>query len=241
MLEQFYEYVQSYDMNNNLINLKYYHSLRVYELSNKIGKSIMFDNESMDIANLIAILHDIGRFEQIKIYNTLIDAKSTDHAQLGVEMLFDKNIIREFIGDNKYDNIIKTAIYYHNKFQLPNDLDKKTLPFCKIIRDADKLDIYKLITEDRPLVINNDDEVTNSILTNFLDGNTADISKSKTSKDRVIFFLSFIFDLNYKYSLDYIIENNYIDKIIAPLDGELKKIIKDKLNDYIDEKIKELS
>lgn len=69
----------------------------------------------MELAELIGLLHDIGRFEQIKRYNTFIDKNSINHGQLGVKILFDDNQIRRFIKDSKYDDIIKTAILNHNR------------------------------------------------------------------------------------------------------------------------------
>ena len=44
-----------------------------------------------------------------------------------IPLLFEKGLIRNFIKENKYDYIIKTAIINHNRFQIEEGLDEKTL------------------------------------------------------------------------------------------------------------------
>ena len=71
--------------------------------------------EEQKLAYIIGILHDIGRFRQIKLYNTYSDQKSKiSHAKLGTEILFDENKIYDFIDVRDYDSIIKTAILNHS-------------------------------------------------------------------------------------------------------------------------------
>ena len=104
--EAFDNYVKNYDMSNEKISLKYYHTYRVCEQSTSICKSLNLSKEDTDIAYLIALLHDIGRFEQIKVYDTFDDEKSIDHALFGCKILFEEGLIREFIIDDSYDEII---------------------------------------------------------------------------------------------------------------------------------------
>ena len=48
------------------------------------------------------LLHDIGRFKQIKLYDNFIDnMENNDHADYGVKILFEENLIRKFIEDDK--------------------------------------------------------------------------------------------------------------------------------------------
>ena len=85
MLEDiFTEYVSSYDLTNSDIKLKYNHSLRVMALSEKYAKILNFSTEDIELAKVIGLLHDIGRFEQLKIYKTYSDINSIDHAEYGI-------------------------------------------------------------------------------------------------------------------------------------------------------------
>lgn len=69
------------------------------------------------MAKIIALLHDIGRFEQVKQTKDFADNKNFEHANYGVKVLFEDNLIRKFVKDNKYGNIIKKAIYNHNRYK----------------------------------------------------------------------------------------------------------------------------
>ena len=90
MLEEFTKYVNNYDMNDENIRLKYNHSIRVMELSRKYAQILGFNDEDIYLATLIGLLHDIGRFEQLKVYHSYNDRETIDHAEYGIEQLFDK-------------------------------------------------------------------------------------------------------------------------------------------------------
>ena len=108
--------------------------------------------------------------------------------------------------------------------------------FCKIIRDADKLDIYRIVTEENPIAVKEDDHINDIILNDFLLEVSSDVKNIKNKKDTVIFLISFIYDINYQYSFDFILKNNYMEKLINLLDEEEQKIIRKKVNEYIQSK-----
>ena len=64
-------------------------------------------------------------------------------------MLFEKCMIRKFIEDNQYDGIIKKAIENHSKLKIEENLDERTLLHSKIIRDADKIDNYRVKKDEK--------------------------------------------------------------------------------------------
>ena len=137
--KQFLEYVKNYDINNGRINIKMRHILRVAENSKLIAQDLNLDDEKVKLAELIGIFHDIGRFEQVKLYNTFSDKDSgLDHAEYSLKVLYEDGLIKKFLDTNKYDNIIKTAVYNHNKPQIASNISDEELLFSKIIRDADK-------------------------------------------------------------------------------------------------------
>ena len=135
--ESFKEYLKDYDLENGSIKLKIRHTYEVVKKSEYIATGVELDKENIELAKIIALLHDIGRFEQIKEFNEFSD-KKIEHAEFGVKVLFEENLITKFIEDRKYDNIISKAIYNHNKFKIEDDLNDIELLHCKIIRDADK-------------------------------------------------------------------------------------------------------
>ena len=89
----FKKYLQAYNLEYGKIELKIRHTFGVVNASEYIAKELKLSDEDIELAKLIALLHDIGRFEQIKRYDCFIDNKSIDHAILGNEILFNNMII----------------------------------------------------------------------------------------------------------------------------------------------------
>lgn len=148
--EAFNTYTAKYDQSNTLIWLKVVHTFKVAENCDRIGNSLCLKGDDADLAWLLGLLHDFGRFEQVRRYNTFSDAASVDHAELGADILFKEGFLKDYIPDGMSEDsirILETAIRLHNKLALPEGLDERTELFCNIIRDADKADIFRVITE----------------------------------------------------------------------------------------------
>lgn len=155
----------------------------------------------------------------MKKYNSIVDSKTIDHADLGVDILFKDNLIRKFIDDNKYDNIIYKAVKYHNKMNLNYELTSKEKLFCKAIRDADKLDIFYVATYDNnikdfyilPYV--EGAKLNSKVKEDFDSHRLVDLKNRKTAIDKLANILAFIYDLNLDASKKTITENT-IDNVI---------------------------
>ncbi|MDY6309519.1 MAG: HD domain-containing protein [Oribacterium sp.] len=89
--EAFAKYVSDYDMSDVKIKLKYDHTYRVAEMCDAITATLDMTPEDRDIAWLTGMLHDIGRFEQLRRYHTFQDRRSVNHAALSADILF-KNV-----------------------------------------------------------------------------------------------------------------------------------------------------
>jgi putative nucleotidyltransferase with HDIG domain len=145
----FQNYVRSFYSEDTFIsqnvNLKEDHSIWVCENASMIAISEGMDEENYYLALAIALLHDIGRFEQISKYRTFNDRRSENHALLGVKILKSEGILA-FVSPEEQE-IILTAIQNHNLRNISAELDGKTLVHARLIRDADKLDIYKILDD----------------------------------------------------------------------------------------------
>src|SRR5690554_6538766 len=95
----FEQFVDNYDRDNDKISLKYFHTLRVADFCEKIAESLNLSKEDIAIAKLTGLLHDIGRFEQVKIYDTYNDLVSVDHAFLSFKILEKNDYINNYIED----------------------------------------------------------------------------------------------------------------------------------------------
>lgn len=82
-------YVAPYDADNPRVALKIEHTLRVAELAEQIARAQGFTPAGIDLCWLAGLLHDIGRFEQLRRWDTFSDRTSADHAAIGVDVLFE--------------------------------------------------------------------------------------------------------------------------------------------------------
>ena len=146
--EQFAAYTRNYDPTDSKIALKIAHTYRVADNCEKIARSINLSDDEVEFAWLSGMLHDVGRFEQVRIYNTFIDSESVDHAEFGADLLFGKeNLIAGYTTDSSIYKMMETVIRQHNKYRIDKSIDGKTLVFCNILRDADKVDILRVNVE----------------------------------------------------------------------------------------------
>ena len=146
--EQFASYTRKYDPSDTKIALKIAHTYRVADNCEQIARSIDLSEDDIEFAWLSGMLHDVGRFEQVKRYNTFIDSESVDHAEFGADLLFGAdNLAAGYTDDRSADKEMETVIRQHNKYRIDESVTGKTLTFCNILRDADKVDILRVNVE----------------------------------------------------------------------------------------------
>ena len=220
------------------------------ELSKKIATSLNLSEEDIKLAELIGLLHDIGRFEQVRKYNTFIDKISINHGEYGVKILFEDNLIEKFNVDEKYYKIIKTAILNHNRSKIEENLTVQELLHSKIIRDADKLDcFYVLLTDDIKNTYGcsaedmQNETFSNEIIREFKEDHMIDYKKRATYGDIWISHMAYVFDFYYKSSYIVIKEKDYLNKLTQkmnfknPQTIQMAQEILQIANDYIKSKI----
>lgn len=221
--KSFKEYLKSYNVSDGNIELKIRHTYGVVNASEYITKNLELDEENIQLAKLIALLHDIGRFEQVKVTESFMDNKKFDHAEYGVEILFKNNLIRSFIKEDKYDDIIYKAIINHNKYKIEEGLNERELLHAKIIRDADKLDNFRVKEEDKlenifPMKYNPDtiiyEGISTKVYEDFMNKKSILRDDIVNQVDMWVSYIAFIFDLNFEVSLKYVEEKGYIDKLV---------------------------
>ena len=215
--EEFRKYVSNYNPENSKIALKIGHIERVANISRKIAGSLNLSEEEIKLAELIGLFHDLGRFEQVRIANTFSDRDSgINHGELSVKVLFENNLIRNYLKETEYDNIIKKAVLNHNRAKIEIGLSEKELLFAKIIRDADKLDIFYTITFDEFLAIfwydNFDcEKISDKVMYQFENGGLINYADIQNNADMLLAFYAYVYDLNFESSLKYLAENKYLD------------------------------
>lgn len=235
----FTDYVfNNYDMEDIEISRKYYHSLRVMDIAEQIAIENNFSNSDIELSVIIGLLHDYARFPQWKKYKTYNDLRSIDHGDLGVKLLFDNNEIEKFNIKKEYYDEIYDAIKYHNKMDIIDDFSVHNNLLCKLIRDADKLDIFYLYGTDNTLFNEDNMSISEGIKNDFYNKKQIDRTLVNCKNDNIILDISMVFDLNFDYSYKYIRENKLIEKMWDKINNkEMFKEYFDYINKYIDERI----
>lgn len=234
----FNKYVKGFDLKDKNIMRKFHHTYRVVEHANDIAVSLKLNDDDIVLAKVCALFHDIARFSQITQYNTFIDSKSFDHGDKGYEIV--KEFIEEISDDKDVQNIVLYSIKNHNKKEIQNDLSERERLFCNITRDADKLDI---MMEQAYQINDGIYDLKKDILDCIYNHELVKNKYVENDIDHVCRVISFIFDINYRYSLN-IVKNIIINKKFELLEAnidtlELKKL-KDFVYDYLEKRIKEL-
>lgn len=241
-VEEFNRYVKKYDVDNKRIKLKYIHIKNVVDNSKRIAQKLGLSENQVRLAELIGLLHDIGRFEQVKRFDTFSDKDSKiDHADFGVKILYEERLIRKFISENKYDHIIINAIENHNKLTIKDGLTEEEILYSKIIRDADKLDIFRVINEEPKEAIFwyesfSDNEINKEEFDIFTKKEYMIPYKNvKNNADQILTFYSYIYDFNFIESLKMIKENNYLSDFTKRIKTFFNsKIINEQVNQILD-------
>ena len=146
--EVFLEYTSHYDPKDPMISSKTGHTMLVAGNADRIAGSLGLTGIQTDFAYLLGLLHDIGRYEQVKRFGTFVDRLSIDHAELGADILFKEGLIDSFQIDTfpgEYYRICEDSIRLHNKLSLPSGFSGEGRLFADIIRDADKADIFRMV------------------------------------------------------------------------------------------------
>ncbi|MEY8483483.1 HD domain-containing protein [Lachnospiraceae bacterium 48-21] len=219
--KEFEHYLDGYDREDDKIRLKIVHTYGVAECSRRIAQRMGLDQEDQELAELIGILHDIGRFEQLKRFHSF-EPHTMDHAAFGVQILFDEGMIRDFVEDDRWDGIIRTAIAKHSDYRLERAGDDREGMHARIIRDADKLDNCRVKLEDTMetmLGVSASEvgktTVSPEVMEQFRRKESILASTRKTKMDYWLSYMAYFFDINYRVSMEMIRENNYVARLLG--------------------------
>ena len=239
----FNDFVMQYDMSEDMIVYKFNHTYRTVHQSEEIARSLNLSEEDRELAVIIALLHDVARFRQWDEYKTFTDADSFDHGDEGVKILFEEGEIEKYNIDKKYYDIIKTAVRLHNKLDInEEELSAKELLHTKIIRDADKIDIIYSFSTQILLEIQSDDSTLSPKVVDCIKKhqlvNKIDV---QNINDKILLIFALTYDLNYKYSLKKIYEEEYLNKMIESFHNiEIFKPYVDEIHEYIKGEIEDV-
>lgn len=222
----FAEYVCRFDSEDPRVqenmDLKAEHTRRVCEAILEIGQSLELSSEDLCLAEASAWLHDIGRFEQYSRYRTFADYKSENHADLGVKVIGANRVLDPL--ESASARIVLRVVQYHNRAALPVGEEERCLFFLKLLRDADKIDIWRVVTDyyrhaDHPrnptleLDLPDVDRVSAPVCRTLMNGKLARMADVKTLHDFKLLQIAWIYDVNFPRTFQMVQERGYLETI----------------------------
>lgn len=127
------------------IQLKIEHTRKVCEAMAELSAGERLTENEARIAAAVALLHDVGRFPQYRRWRTFRDSDSDNHARLAVEVIREQRLLSGL--DPAEQLLIEEAVRFHNLLEPPATATSPTRRFINLIRDADKLDIWRVFVE----------------------------------------------------------------------------------------------
>lgn len=223
------EHIKSFDVANedvqNAFDIKREHIAFVRKNSKELALSLNLSEHFVDLAELIGLCHDMGRFYQYNKYQTFNDTKSEDHGALFLK-IFNACPHKSELCERDL-SLMQFAIFNHNKKAIEETDDKDALLFAKIIRDADKLDIFRSLraflagdsAKGAPNFVDADAslEASPEFVDIFLKGEQADYRRIKTHGDRKLVRLLWVYDIYFPWTMGKLKEAGYVEEIIESL------------------------
>ena len=207
-------------------NIKKAHSFRVADYSVLLAEKLEMNNEAKRLVYFIGLFHDIGRFSQLKEFGTFDDSKSIDHAEYSLKVLKQTGILA--LMDSESEGIVQSAIFNHNKIKITEKLSDSELQYARIIRDADKLDILKVLSDfysSRNVFPNHTLtwelpkgwDVSKTVRKEILAGKLVSKKNVASEIDIKVMQMSWVYDLNFRTSFEYLLRERFLENIYSSL------------------------
>lgn len=224
---------------NSIYQIKVEHSQRVAHEMRQLAEALNWSVTDMNIAEAIGWLHDIGRFTQYWKFGTFHDAQSLNHGEQGRQVLLELDVLSALADDEQV--CIMDAVCYHNAKTLPDHLQAKSQRMARLIRDADKLDIFHIVYEalvrdgfqDLPRMLPQVqlDGAINPVVMNQLRKDRAcSFDEVKSLADFLLFQLSWVYDINFVPTMKQIAHRNilfYIAQWLPKNDSGINALLTD--------------
>jgi len=235
---------------NANLKLKEEHTRRTCEEMLYLAEELGLDANQKRIAEVIALFHDIGRFEQFVRYRTYNDPRSVNHCLLGLEVLRKTKVLEAVSSEER--QLIEKAIEYHGCKELPSHLEGESLLFSQLIRDADKVDVLYVVTDyykqyrDEPekfmveLEFPDEPAYSPEVVEDVLQGRRVDYARLRTLNDMRLLQLGWVYDVNFRAALKRIRQRRFLEMLIdfLPQVDDIEKV-KEKVLGYVDSRIEQ--
>ena len=208
------DYMKSYYNEDEQIQhamlLKEAHTGRVQKIIRELAIHLGLNEEDVALAEIMGLLHDVGRFRQFTVYRTFKDHLSEDHATAGLKLMEEYRLLDGLLPWEQ--SLVRFAVERHNKKAIGSAPDACHLGYAKMLRDADKLDIYHVL---EPFLPSEDGSgVSPNFIEKFVEGVQCDYTMVGTEDDKKLVRLMWAYDIYFSWTLKRIEERGYLEKLI---------------------------
>lgn len=204
--KKFDEFINSFDLSNYKLALKNVHTYEVAKVMKTLCDKLNLNDRDRYLAMITAYFHDAGRFPQLYETDSFSD-KEYDHALKSVEVIDKMDILNYLELNDEEKTIVRKAVLNHNKFEVEEGLNERELYFSNLIRDADKIDIFRVSVDNYK--DNFEFDPNPKVIKAFFEEKSIYFKDIETRTDHIILKLAFLYDLNFQESFDILKENNY--------------------------------
>ncbi len=233
---------------NAHLRRKQEHTRRTCEEILFLAGRLALDENDRRIAETVALLHDVGRFPQFATYRTYNDFRSVNHGCLGVEVLDREGVLKDLSPQEK--EWVRTAVAHHGQKSMPADLNGQGMLFLQLIRDADKLDIFRIALDiyrchrDNPgkhsfeVELPDEPRVSPEVLDAVLTGRLIEYRNLRTLNDVRLCQIGWVYDMNFPASLERFKAGDVLDELFSylPQTADIAEV-RSRVRRYIDTRL----
>ena len=236
VIHWFDDYVSSFASDGKLpyiSEIKRVHSYDVKNVGTRLVTEMKWNEDEALVGAAASLLHDTGRFTQFRDYGTLYDSSSIDHGERGYDEL--KRFFPKDHADDEGYNAIIESVRWHNKKTLPESVDDIFQPFCKLVRDADKIDVLRLVQDHITKGKIGDllprskisAPLSEAVLKEVEEHGYSSYKNVSSLADFLLLQLTWILDINFSASIKIINELGVVDKIVKllPLSNRASSVL----------------
>ena len=218
------------------ILLKVEHTRKVCENMALLAAEEGLTPDEARIADAVALLHDVGRFPQFRRWRTFRDSDSDNHARLGIEVLREQGVLDRLPAAERL--LIEEAVRFHNLLAPPLRFRSPTALFIRLIRDADKLDIWRVFLDYfrqpadlRPSAVTlgfpDLPGVSPACIGELAAGRVIRLEDVRVLNDFKLLQISWVYDLNFRSAYRLLRQRGHIQELAAtiPLDVEAAQAV----------------
>ena len=230
-----------------VLQLKFDHSLRVAADCREIAEELGWPEHEVVTAEAAGLLHDVSRFPQFAGHKTFLDHRSFDHGERAHLIVSESGILSS-LGAAEQAEILN-SIRYHNRRKIEVEMDPDSMRFLKLIRDADKLDILKIVYEtikhnrhkDYPEIlchVNPSGPATPELIAEIKKHGYGSYEHVKSMTDMNLMRMTWVYNINYLPSLRRFSERQLLEQLdetmintpdVEALMKKARRFVEDKL------------